>query len=158
MHRQMPSIQRIWSGPGWFGTRRSMAQIHSSESPPARASALQLSGTFALTTKGAVFNFHYFPIKAFRKSKKCRDHFAIPMNEAWLKLTGTYSPAMNSSIPCVIRCSATVRQPRLQRGLLSNHIPTMTLRISKPGLFFISILPFRRIPKNATPTLGWSQR
>src|SRR5881392_2121807 len=29
MHRQMPSIQRIWSGPGWFGTRRSMVQIHS---------------------------------------------------------------------------------------------------------------------------------
>jgi hypothetical protein len=25
----MPSIQRIWSGPGWFGTRRSMVQIHS---------------------------------------------------------------------------------------------------------------------------------
>src|SRR6266568_1689223 len=24
MHRQMPSIQRIWSGPGWFGTRRSV--------------------------------------------------------------------------------------------------------------------------------------
>ena len=25
----MPSIQLIWSGPGWFGTRRSMVQIHS---------------------------------------------------------------------------------------------------------------------------------
>src|SRR5437016_14096866 len=55
-------------------------------------------------------------------------HFAIPMNEAWLKLTGTYSPAMNSSIPCVIRCSATVRQLRFQRGFLSNHIPTHTPR------------------------------
>src|SRR6266566_3683599 len=26
MHRQMPSIQRIWSGPGWFGTGRSVLQ------------------------------------------------------------------------------------------------------------------------------------
>ncbi len=25
----MPSIQRIWLGPDWFGTRRSVVQIHS---------------------------------------------------------------------------------------------------------------------------------
>ncbi len=37
-----------------------MVQIHSSESPPARASGLPLSGTFALTTKGAVFHFPLF--------------------------------------------------------------------------------------------------
>src|SRR5215472_7206643 len=28
MHRQMPSIQRIWFGPGWFGTRRSVIQLN----------------------------------------------------------------------------------------------------------------------------------